>query len=92
MPASQNVARWPALLGSGIPPASCIHATLKVQPYYLPDQAAAQIRRLKYQGMAVSAYAAQPAQSSGVIQLACGFAYESELFRVRGGDAELGLA
>ncbi|KAL4441854.1 hypothetical protein ABPG77_003770 [Micractinium sp. CCAP 211/92] len=42
---------------------------------------AAQIRRLKYQGMAVSAYAAQPVQSSGVIQLACGFAYESELFR-----------
>ncbi len=41
--------------------------------------------------MAVSAYAAQPEQSSGVIQLACGFAYESELFRVRGSGAELGL-
>ncbi|KAL4433949.1 hypothetical protein ABPG75_000390 [Micractinium tetrahymenae] len=42
---------------------------------------ASQIPRLKYQGMAVSAYAEQPVPSSGLISLACGFAYQSELFR-----------
>ena len=50
----------------------------------LTSPAAAEYRRLKYTGGAISAYEEEPIVSSGAVGLGCGFGYVGEEFQVCG--------
>ena len=52
-------------------------------PFPLPTTPAAELKRLKYTGTAISAYDEQPIVSSGAVGLGCGFGYVAEDFQVR---------